>query len=452
MKGGEKVNIGAMQVASLMPVNGKLSQVVQQANGFKSAFDSLLNSQNGLGKSVTGEIEVNIMDLFNNILTILKSGSIGTGNSLELLNGSKLSEQQIADAMGISVDDFKEQFGTLMDELLSLLGNNPINVNQLKAIKEQMGSGEFIHATAKLLGVLANLPKESFKQLKPDLFQFAANASKAVETLSQQMDLAKNDLKSLSILKENMESVITKLEQIINNERPNQNTVLENAFNKVLSQQQKVLDQGISDNKLIAKPRMTQPLQNQMITSQTQVQVQELGNQLVDQPISTNPVQMQQVSKIEQFVLQVNQESKPVNYEQFVKDFTNILGKSQFFKGDGTNKLLIKLYPEHLGSLRIEILQDKGALTARMIATTSAAKDILDSQLHQLKHAFTQQNIQVDKLDVVFGETEAQKFDQGDAEQQSFQDEQEKNKQNKEDKSKVQFSEVLNDSLIEEKI
>ncbi len=450
MKGGEKVNIGTMQVTNLMPVNGKLGQVAQQANGFKSAFDSLLNSQNSLGESATGEIDVNIMDLFNNILTILKSGSSGTGNSLELLNDSKLSEQQIADAMGISVDDFKEQFGTLMDELLSLLGNNPINVNQLKAIKDQMGSGEFIHATAKLLGVLANLPKESFKQLKPDLLQFAAKASKAVETLSQQIDLAKNDIKSLSILKENMETVITKLEQIINNDRPNQNTVLENAFNKILSQQQKVLDQGMSDSKLIAKPRMTQPLQNQIITTQTQVQ--ELGNQFVDQSISTNPVHMQQVSKIEQFVLQVNQESKPVNYEQFVKDFTNILGKSQFFKGDGTNKLLIKLYPEHLGSLRIEILQDKGALTARMIATTSAAKDILDSQLHQLKHAFTQQNIQVDKLDVVFGETEAQKFDQGDAEQQSFHDEQEKNKQNKEDKSKVQFSEVLNDSLIEEKI
>ena len=450
MKGGEKVNIGAMQVANLMPLNGKLGQVAQQANGFKSEFDSLLNSQNGLGESATGEIDVNIMDLFNNILTILKSGSSGTGNSLELLNDSKLSEQQIADAMGISVDDFKEQFGTLMDELLSLLGNNPINVNQLKAIKDQMGSGEFIHATAKLLGVLANLPKESFKQLKPDLLQFAAKASKAVETLSQQIDLAKNDIKSLSILKENMETVITKLEQIINNDRPNQNTVLENAFKKILSQQQKVLDQGMSDSKLIAKPRMTQPLQNQIITTQTQVQ--ELGNQFVDQSISTNPVHMQQVSKIEQFVLQVNQESKPVNYEQFVKDFTNILGKSQFFKGDGTNKLLIKLYPEHLGSLRIEILQDKGALTARMIATTSAAKDILDSQLHQLKHAFTQQNIQVDKLDVVFGETEAQKFDQGDAEQQSFHDEQEKNKQNKEDKSKVQFSEVLNDSLIEEKI
>lgn len=450
MKGGEKVNISAMQVASLMSVNGKLGQVAQQANGFKSAFDSILNPQNGLGETVTGEIDVNIMDLFNNILTILKSGSSGTGNSLELLNDSKLSEQQVADAMGISVDDFKEQFGTLMDELLSLLGNNPINVNQLKAIKDQMGSGEFIHATAKLLGVLANLPKESFKQLKPDMLQFAAKASKVVETLSQQMDLAKNDIKSLSILKENMETVITKLEQIINNDRPNQNTVLENAFNKILSQQQKVLDQGMSDSKLIAKPRMTQPLQNQIITSQTQVQ--DLGNQLVDQSISTNPVQMQQVSKIEQFVLQVNQESKPVNYEQFVKDFTNILGKSQFFKGDGTNKLLIKLYPEHLGSLRIEILQDKGALTARMIATTSAAKDILDSQLHQLKHAFTQQNIQVDKLDVVFGETEAQKFDQGDAEQQSFHDEQEKNKQNKEDKSKVLFSEVLNDSLIEEKI
>ncbi|MCI1589618.1 flagellar hook-length control protein FliK [Heyndrickxia oleronia] len=444
------MNIGTMQVTNLMPVNGKLGQVAQQANGFKGAFDSLLNSQNGLGESVTGEIDVNIMDLFNNILTILKSGSSGTGNSLELLNDSKLSEQQIADAMGISVDDFKEQFGTLMDELLSLLGNNPINVNQLKAIKDQMGSGEFIHATAKLLGVLANLPKESFKQLKPDLLQFAAKASKAVDTLSQQIDLAKNDIKSLSILKENMETVITKLEQIINNDRPNQNTVLENAFNKILSQQQKVLDQGMSDNKLIAKPRMTQPLQNQIITTQTHVQ--ELGNQFVDQSISTNPVHMQQVSKIEQFVLQVNQESKPVNYEQFVKDFTNILGKSQFFKGDGTNKLLIKLYPEHLGSLRIEILQDKGALTARMIATTSAAKDILDSQLHQLKHAFTQQNIQVDKLDVVFGETEAQKFDQGDAEQQSFHDEQEKNKQNKEDKSKVQFSEVLNDSLIEEKI
>lgn len=41
MKGGEKVNIGTMQVTNLMPVNGKLGQVAQQANGFKSAFDSL---------------------------------------------------------------------------------------------------------------------------------------------------------------------------------------------------------------------------------------------------------------------------------------------------------------------------------------------------------------------------------------------------------------------------
>ncbi|MFP3499343.1 flagellar hook-length control protein FliK, partial [Pseudomonas sp. SIMBA_059] len=60
----------------------------------------------------------------------------------------------------------------------------------------------------------------------------------------------------------------------------------------------------------------------------------------------------------------------------------------------------MKLYPENLGSIRIEIFQKDGVLSARLLASTSQAKELLDSQVHQLKTAFAQQNIQMDRIDI----------------------------------------------------
>ena len=49
-------------------------------------------------------------------------------------------------------------------------------------------------------------------------------------------------------------------------------------------------------------------------------------------------------------------------------------------------------------------------MMARMMASTSMAKEMLDSQLQSLKLAFTQQNIPVDKIEVIYNEGELEKY------------------------------------------
>lgn len=98
--------------------------------------------------------------------------------------------------------------------------------------------------------------------------------------------------------------------------------------------------------------------------------------------------------------LMLDKMGKPVSSEQLIQQFESILSKSQFSKIDGTQRLFIKLNPENLGSLRIELIQKDDTIVAKILTTTGAAKDALESQLHGLKHALTAQNIQVDRIEV----------------------------------------------------
>ncbi|MGG1686904.1 flagellar hook-length control protein FliK [Pseudalkalibacillus sp. NRS-1564] len=68
--------------------------------------------------------------------------------------------------------------------------------------------------------------------------------------------------------------------------------------------------------------------------------------------------------------------------------------------GDETN-IRIKLSPENLGQLDIRLTTSDGKVTAHIITATSGAKDMIESQLHQLRHTLIQQGIQLDKVEVV---------------------------------------------------
>lgn len=421
MEGGEKMNIGTLSFINAAPVGGKLGQV-DQAKGSKQSFQALLNSQN-VDQAIDENSDNQNVQL-NNILELLKTGVKVNGNPFDLLNETIISKDMVSDLLGLTEDEWKKKLSSLVDELHALLGNNPLQATQLLSIEKSINDGKLLQGTAEILTILSKLPKESLKQMNPDLFQFTAKTATIVESLAKQMDLSKTDLKYLSILKENIQTTISKLEQIVSKDsNDNRKVILQNAFNRILVEKQ----ERVMEPSAIG------------------------GKEVVEQPI-TGQVHLQQVSKVEQLVVHLNKDSKTVDYQQFVKDFTNLLGKSQFIKGVGTNKLLIKLYPEHLGSLRIEILQGKGSLTARMIATSGAAKEILDSQIHQLKQAFTQQNIQVDKIDVIYGETEAQRFDREQPGQQSFKHEQSQEFENNDEETTIQFSDILNDRLLEERI
>lgn len=86
--------------------------------------------------------------------------------------------------------------------------------------------------------------------------------------------------------------------------------------------------------------------------------------------------------------------------EALMKEMQNLFKRSNFGQAGGTNRLLVKLYPEHLGQVRIELIQTNGIMSARILASTALGKEMLDSQLHQLRASFLQQNLQVDRIDI----------------------------------------------------
>lgn len=158
------------------------------------------------------------------------------------------------------------------------------------------------------------------------------------------------------------------------------------------------------------------------------------------------------MNRVQQFALYVEQSSKPVNQEQFIKDFQNILAKSSLQNGTNGMRLLIKLYPEQLGSLRIELIQQQGTLVARMIASSSQAKELLESQLQGLKNAFATQNIQVEKLEIINSATLGQQFERSfDREgngQQGFSGRESKKDDEQSNESSATFEEAFMEELL----
>ncbi|MEF2095483.1 flagellar hook-length control protein FliK [Bacillus sp. CFBP9009] len=153
------------------------------------------------------------------------------------------------------------------------------------------------------------------------------------------------------------------------------------------------------------------------------------------------------MTKLEQFVLAAPKVEQTASQDKYVKQFENILSKANFSGTNGVNKLLIRLNPEHLGSLRIELIQKDGLLSAKILATTAQAKDMLENQIHGLKQAFSGQNIQIERIEIsqAFNAFNSEKFSQKDADEHN---EQQESKEESNDETESEFTGSLADALL----
>ncbi|MCQ6274097.1 flagellar hook-length control protein FliK [Bacillus sp. V3B] len=155
---------------------------------------------------------------------------------------------------------------------------------------------------------------------------------------------------------------------------------------------------------------------------------------------------VQQMSKTEQLTLLIDGSDKQVSTEKLIQQFESILSKSHLLKTGGTQKLFLKLNPEHLGALRVELIQKESVLVAKILTSTLTAKDLLESQLQSLKNAFSLQNIQVEKIDILQQMSGQERFINRDSQQQQEQKqqrEQEEQKQQHDPQFGVSFEEAL---------
>ncbi|PLR74092.1 flagellar hook-length control protein FliK [Bacillus sp. UMB0728] len=127
---------------------------------------------------------------------------------------------------------------------------------------------------------------------------------------------------------------------------------------------------------------------------------------------------MPQMTKVEHLTLMQPNQGKMVSTEQLIEQFESILAKSQLTKTGGVQRMFLRLNPENLGSLRIELIQKDSQLTARILTSTGAAKEMLDSQVNGLKQALHSQNIQVERIEISQQLSQQEKMPQRDAQQQ----------------------------------
>ena len=361
---------------------------------------------------------------------------------LQLLKGLSSDNENGLEGFFTSIEelDLKQEQEEMSLDSQSLLG---ANVMELYTILKQV----------------ASMSEEEWQQVP---LEGTANLLKLVkiqELLAENKDMTQDEASIQKQLKNVLEGLTGKLEKWVSNEQQKksgeldfsalvdkgQNKSLEtvrNAFSRMVEVDKAGNKQGLNLPFQSVKPDLFKfaSTKNGAGTNSNETNMIEANNQIS----SVQP----QMSKIEQLVLTASKGGQTVSQDEFVKQFESILNKSNFTGTNGVNKLLIRLNPEHLGSLRIELIQKDGMMTARILATTAQAKDMLENQVQGLKHAFSGQNIQIEKIEITqtFNSFNSEKFNQKDAEDQTRQ--QQDNKQESKEESESEFSGSFAEALL----
>ncbi|MEO4053520.1 flagellar hook-length control protein FliK [Solibacillus sp. CAU 1738] len=303
-----------------------------------------------------------------------------------------MNTEDLAAALGMDVED-------LMAIVEELLGEE-LQTDDVWAMIEQ--------APNLLAQVMAALQGEH--QVPPQDAEKIVEFLKLAQLVGSKTDSMYNQEMQLPQLKESFQQIMTQVQQLLQQEAPK--------------------------------------------TPVIQQVVQQIVQQTVKQEVDTtqiNATQHQQLTTPTKTVTLTLPAERPAQSEALLKEIQNLINRSQMSNTQGTMKLMLKLYPENLGSIRIEIMQRDGVLTARLLATTTAGKELLDSNLHQLKTAFVAQNIQMERIDVAQSLQDAernmrdQSFFNNFFKQQSN-EEQETDDDEKDDDEKS-FSDFLNEEV-----
>lgn len=352
MKGGER-----MEIQGLGNNYFSLSQektVQSNELGFQQVLKKVVNKNNTNQTSNSNEDKKEIKDA-KAVLSLLKKSDLK-----ELTDGQQVPGDQLASSpsdrlnivkklLGISDQKWAEIVAELQEKTKqNLKGDDPTEI--------------------MIEGLTFFTMNPSIEGLSDNAIQFF-KAAKVYSMLSNQDGSAKELIAGL------LGSVQEQIQSVVQNDQTQSKlTYLQNTFSQLVSEM------------------------NEQTTETNQSDRPKSANRLTDWN-ANNPF-LQQMSKPEQLTMMVDGKAKSVSVNDLIQQFESILSKSQFSKIGGMQKLFIKLNPEHLGSISIELIQKGQGISARILTTTEAAKEALESNLHNLKHAFEAQSIKVDNVEI----------------------------------------------------
>ncbi|WP_432359334.1 flagellar hook-length control protein FliK [Sporosarcina sp. UB5] len=366
------MNIGALQ--SMMGMNQVSTNNIQKQDPattkFGAVFANVTNSTSEIESPIGGDVPIEwITDVFNASTIDEFNNARRTDNalSLHIEQSGNGSLEDIAKLLTIDTDETIEN----LQQLLKKSGMTKVEIDELTIASDIW----------TLLNMIDEVGIRFFDNLNEAL-QNPASRDKAFQLQSL--------VKLIDLIAQRMDMVIT-MEQKADSLRQ----LLTHAA-------------GQFEQRIVAMEKQDQPFIQQKTdfrivletNSATSTNAEGSGQKQGDTPLhSSSAHAAATTARVEISVHQTDSPSANRS-ESFLREMQALMKRSNFGQVGGSNRMLIKLYPEHLGQIRIELLETNGIMTARILASTAFAKGLLDSQLHQLKHAFNQQNLQVDRVDI----------------------------------------------------
>ncbi|MCH7320937.1 flagellar hook-length control protein FliK [Solibacillus sp. MA9] len=367
------MNIAMLQVMSANKVQqptqkNAVEKGATESNTFGSVFKSMMSTNNSTETSSTTSTES-----LNNVEEI--ATTLATDSLEDLL--AQLGIEM--DEAGLFVFVGEEKMPVAMDEMLSLENLTEIlglTQEQLTEIIQQLVGQDtqleitdiwsiIEQAPVILSEVMAALQGTQQSNIEPNEMEKVVQFLKLAELVGAKVDTVYQQEVQLSSLKDALLALANQAQQSVQAQQTPKTT-----FEQVVQQ-------------------VTQQ-QSAQTTQQTTVKTE------TEQP--TVGLQ-QQVTQTKTVTITLPAE-KPAQSEALVKEIQNLINRSQVSGQQGNMKLFLKLFPENLGQIRIELVQKDGVLTARLLATTPLGKELLENNINQLKAGFVSQNIQMDRIDI----------------------------------------------------
>lgn len=422
-----------MEIGGLGKVNAFVSSVGQSSSfegdvtGFAGIMSSILSGMNETSGTSSSDSTAGKGLTKEDLQDLLKF--LQTDHLTNLQNGNELLDQTMG-SIDVKLSDLIQHFLGMTDEqwskmlenvkkVLSSLSNSDSKLQSTEKKQDELSPEDVLY---QLMLSIAALPKDQLAlTMNKDVADLMKTA-KLFDLVSVHQDAMADQKDWKNVIKKLME----KLEAMAKIDGTSgRNEYLQKTFQTVVTAKLGLVNDQAKNNSNM----------NTLLTADAKnEQGNDLGgiskatNTKLD-AISANGLILQQMSKPEQLTLTLSKAGKPVSTEQLIQQFESILSKAQLTNGNGLQRMFIKLNPEHLGAMRIELIQREQGMMARILTTTGAAKETLESQLNGLKQALAAQNIQVDRIEISQQMTQERFFNRDSQSQQHQQRQQEKNEQ-----------------------
>ncbi|GGP12373.1 flagellar hook-length control protein FliK [Oceanobacillus neutriphilus] len=110
------------------------------------------------------------------------------------------------------------------------------------------------------------------------------------------------------------------------------------------------------------------------------------------------------ISRVEQFIVNMGQtdSAKGLSGKELIDKIESLVQSQRLYSFvRGQNPISIQLRPENLGDMTIRFVQTNGELTVQMLVSSKAVKEVLESNLHQLRNVFSPHQVTIEKQDNV---------------------------------------------------